>query len=207
MYQILKRCFDFFAALILFICISPLFLLLACLVRYNLGSPVFYKQVRSGKNLKSFMLIKFRTMTNDKDVNGNLLPDEQRITKFGSWLRASSLDELPELINIIKGDMSVIGPRPLPPLYNDYFTDEEMARFSVNGGLIPPESLYYDSKLSWNKQLKYEAEYARKCSLLLDIRLLISVFKTIFRRTETDYGHYVREPLSVERANMKKEEI
>lgn len=207
MYRIFKRCFDFIAAVVLFICISPLFLLLACMVRNNLGSPVFYKQVRSGKNLKPFMLIKFRTMANTKDAEGNLLPDEQRITKFGSWLRASSLDELPELINIIKGDMAVIGPRPLPPLYNDYFTEEEMARFSIDGGLIPPESLYHDSKLSWSKQLKHEAEYARKFGLLLDIRLLISVFKTIFRRTETDYGDYVREPLSVERANMKKEEI
>ena len=121
MYKYVKRAFDFFSSLILFIVISPIFLLLAILVRVNLGSPILFHQVRSGKGMKKFSIIKFRTMTNAKDKNGVLLPDEERFTKFGRWLRSSSLDELPELFNIIKGDMSVIGPRPLPPIYNDYF--------------------------------------------------------------------------------------
>lgn len=203
-YKIFKRCFDFTAALLLFICISPLFLVLAFMVRIKLGAPIFFKQARSGKGGKTFHIRKFRTMTDDRDAEGNLLPDEQRMTKFGSWLRSSSLDELPELFNIIGGDMAVIGPRPLPPSYNDYYTEYERARFKVRGGLIPPESLYFDSFVTWDKQLKYEADYANEVCMSLDLRLLISVFKTVFKRTETDYGDYVREPLSVERANMKK---
>ena len=202
-YKIFKRCFDFTAALLLFICISPLFLVLALMVRFNLGSPIFFKQTRSGKGGKTFHIRKFRTMTDDRDAEGNMLPDEQRMTKLGGWLRSTSLDELPELFNIIEGDMAVIGPRPLPPLYNDYYTEYEKSRFKVRGGLIPPESLYFDSFVTWDKQLKYEADYANEVCLSLDIRLLISVFKTIFKRTETDYGDYVREALSVERANMK----
>jgi len=156
-------------------------------------------QIRSGKNEKSFYIIKFRTMTNTTNSEGVLLPVEYRLTKFGRWLRSSSLDEIPELLNIIKGDMAVIGPRPLPPLYNDYYTDYEKNRFKVRGGLIPPESLYFDSFVTWNKQLKYEADYANELSLWLDLRVLISVFKTISKRTKTDYGKYVRESLNIER--------
>ena len=118
MYKFFKRCFDFCSAALLFIVISPLFLLLVLLVRIKLGKPVFFCQVRSGKDRKPFKMIKFRTMTNEKDGAGNFLPDEQRLTKFGHWLRSTSLDELPELINIMKGDMSVIGPRPLQPKYD-----------------------------------------------------------------------------------------
>lgn len=201
MYKIFKRCFDFFSALVLFIVISPLFLVLATLVRAKLGSPIFFKQARSGKGAKTFSIMKFRTMTDARDAEGNLLPDEQRFTKLGHWLRSTSLDELPELLNIIKGDMAVIGPRPLPPAYNDYYSDYEKSRFKVRGGLIPPESLYYDSFVTWDKQLKYEADYANSVSLKLDVKLLLSVFKTIFKRTETDYGDYVREPLNIERTN------
>lgn len=203
-YRIFKRCFDFTAALLLFICISPLFLALALMVRFKLGAPIFFKQARSGKDGKTFYIRKFRTMTNETDENGVLLPDEKRLVGFGKWLRSTSLDELPELFNIINGDMAVIGPRPLFPRYNDYFTEYEKLRFKVRGGLIPPESLYYDSFVTWDKQLKYEADYANNVSLLLDIRLLISVFKTIFKRTETDYGSYSREALDVERS--KKDE-
>jgi len=204
MYKLLKRCFDFTAALLLFIVIWPLFLFLSLMVMIKLGRPIFFKQARSGIEGKTFYIIKFRTMTNSTDSHGNLLPDEDRFTRFGKWLRSSSLDELPELFNIMKGDMAVIGPRPLPPLYNDFFTEYEKSRFKVRGGLIPPESLYFDSFVTWDKQLKYEADYANELSLSLDIRLLMSVFKTMFKRTKTEYGEYVREALNVERANMDK---
>lgn len=204
MYKLLKRCFDFTAALLLFIVICPLFLFLSLMVMIKLGRPIFFKQARSGIEGKTFYIIKFRTMTNATDSHGNLLPDEDRFTRFGKWLRSSSLDELPELFNIMKGDMAVIGPRPLPPLYNDFFTEYEKSRFKVRGGLIPPESLYFDSFVTWDKQLKYEADYANELSFSLDIRLLMSVFKTMFKRTKTDYGEYVREALNVERANMNK---
>lgn len=206
MYKCFKRTFDFTASLLLFILISPLFLVLLILVRTMLGSPILFKQVRTGLGGKTFYIRKFRTMTNATDVEGNLLPDEERMTLFGKWLRSSSLDELPELLNIINGDMAVIGPRPLPPLYNDWYTDYEKSRFKVRGGLIPPESLYFDSFVTWDKQLKDEADYANQLSLSLDVKLLISVFKTILKRTETDYGEYVREALNIERVNTNKDE-
>lgn len=200
-----KRAYDFVSALLLFIVISPVFLILMILVRVKLGSPVFFTQVRSGMNQKPFKLIKFRTMTNAVDENGELLPDEKRQTKFGGFLRSSSLDELPELLCIIKGDMSVIGPRPLPPAYDEYYTEREKKRFDVRGGLIPPDSVDRDPVISWDKQFKYEAEYAESLSLINDIRIFINVFKIIFLRGNTDYGNFVRKPLSEERKERVKE--
>lgn len=199
MYLIVKRCFDFLSSLLLLIVISPLFIILAILVRINLGSPVFFHQVRTGKRMKPFGMTKFRTMTNDTDKDGNFLPDEQRFTKFGKWLRSSSLDELPELFNIIKGDMSVIGPRPLPPAYDDYYTVEEKNRFLVRGGLVTPDSIDPSPVISWDKQLAYEADYGKNVSLAKDLKIFIGVFRILLRRTETSYGEYVREPLNVER--------
>ena len=206
MYKVFKRCFDFTSATLLFLVISPLFLVLVLLVRIKHGSPIFFRQKRTGKDFEPFMLIKFRTMTNATDSDGNLLPDNKRVTKFGLWLRNSSLDELPELINIIKGDMAVIGPRPLLPQYDDYYTERERRRFEVRGGLIPPESLYKDSFLTWDKQLEYEASYAEKLSLGLDLRILISVFKTMLKRGEEDYGGYERKTLIEEREQEKNNE-
>lgn len=154
--------------------------------------------------MKPFGMIKFRTMTNETDEEGNLLPDEQRQTRFGKWLRSSSLDELPELLNIIKGDMSVIGPRPLPPIYDDYYTEEEKKRFKVRGGLITPDSVDPNPVISWDKQLQYEADYGENVSLIKDLKIFIGVFRILLRRTETDYGEYVREALNVERKNSNK---
>lgn len=202
-YKFVKRAFDFSSALILFIAISPLFLLLMLCAWVSIGRPIFFYQERSGRNEIPFNLIKFRTMTDAKDTQGNLLPDHERLTKFGRFLRNSSLDELPELLNIIKGDMAVIGPRPLYMKYNQYFTEYERKRNLVRGGLIPPESLNYDSFLTWDKQLRCEADYAVNLSLILDVRILISVFKTLLRRNKEDYGGYARKPLDVERAGFK----
>ena len=199
LYRLFKRCFDCISASLLLLVISPVFLVLMLLVSIKHGSPIFFRQQRTGKGFKPFMLMKFRTMTNAKDAEGNLLPDNQRVTKFGLWLRNSSLDELPELINIIKGDMAVIGPRPLLPQYDDYYTEREKKRFEVRGGLIPPESLHTDSFLTWDKQLEYEADYAEKLSLSLDVKILISVFKTMLKRGEEDYGGYERKSLIEER--------
>ena len=204
MYRVFKRIFDFCAALLLFLIISPLFLVLMILARISIGSPIFFRQERAGQGQKPFYLMKFRTMTNEKDSEGNLLPDSQRLTRFGKFLRNSSLDELPELFNIIKGDMAVIGPRPLYPKYAPFYKESELARFKVRGGLIPPESMYFDSFLTWDKQLGYEADYANNISFKLDCKILISVFKTMFLRGKTDYGAYAREALDVERAEMAK---
>lgn len=198
-YNTFKRAFDLCASLVLFIIISPLFLLLMFFARFSIGSPIFFYQERSGRGEKPFKLIKFRTMTDARDENGQLLPDKERLTRFGRFLRNSSLDELPELLNIIKGDMAVIGPRPLYPRYSEYYSDYERNRFIVRGGLIPPESMYYDSFLTWDKQLKYEADYALNLSLKLDVAVLLSVFKTMLRRSKEDYGSYTRKPLDIER--------
>jgi lipopolysaccharide/colanic/teichoic acid biosynthesis glycosyltransferase len=186
------------------IIIGPVFLVLALLVRINLGSPIFFHQIRSGKDMKSFGMTKFRTMTDERDAAGNLLPDEKRSTRFGKWLRSTSLDELPELLNIIKGDMSVIGPRPLYPRYNDYFTTEEKKRFLVRGGLITPDSIDPEPIISWEKQFMYEADYAENLSLKKDLDIFVGVFRILFKRNTTNYGAYSRKPLDVERANMKK---
>lgn len=201
-YKVIKRTFDFISALLLFIAISPLFLALMICTYFSIGRPIFFRQERSGLHGKPFCLIKFRTMTDEKDPNGILLSDTGRVTRFGKFLRNSSLDELPELLNIIIGDMSVIGPRPLYMRYNEYFTEYELKRNTVRGGLIPPESLYHDSFITWDKQLKYEAEYAENISMALDIKILISVFKTILQRRTTDYGEYERKSLDEER-NIK----
>lgn len=203
MFKFVKRAFDLCSSLALFIVISPFFLILALLVRINLGSPIFFRQTRAGKDMKNFSIMKFRTMTNAKDEDGNLLPDEERFTKFGRWLRSSSLDELPELFNIINGDMSVIGPRPLPPSYNEYYKPEEMARFNVRGGLVTPDSVDMNPIITWDRQFEYEAEYGSNLSFKKDLMIFVGVFRILFKRTKTDYGEYVRLPLSVERANMK----
>ena len=205
MYKTFKRCFDFVSALLLLILISPIFILLAILVRINLGSPIFFHQTRTGKDMRPFGMTKFRTMIDKRDADGNLLPDKDRSTKFGNWLRSTSLDELPELLNIIKGDMSVIGPRPLYSKYNDYYTDEEKKRFLVRGGLVTPDSVDPDPVISWDKQFRYEADYAENLSLKKDINIFIGVFRILFKRNTTNYGAYTRKPLDVERANMKKQ--
>ena len=203
MYKFVKRAFDLCSSVALFVVISPVFIILALLVRVNLGSPIFFRQNRTGRNEKDFDMIKFRTMTNAKDAGGNLLPDEERFTKFGKWLRSSSLDELPELLNIIKGDMSVIGPRPLHPAYNDYYTKEEKKRFLVRGGLITPDCVDADPIISWDKQLEYEADYGENVSLKKDWKIFVAVFHILLGRTKTDYGEYVRPALNEERKNMK----
>lgn len=203
-FRIFKRGFDFVSALILFILFSPFFLILIILVRIKLGSPIFFVQERTGKNLKNFNLIKFRTMTNETDANGNLLPDEMRQTRFGGFLRSTSLDEIPELFCIIKGEMSVIGPRPLPPIYNDYYTDRELKRFNVRGGLIPPDSIDDSAVISWNEQFEYEVNYAENISFKNDIKIFLNVFKIIFQRRKTNYGDFVRKPLYEERKKAKR---
>ena len=136
-----KRFFDFTLSLLAIIILSPLLLILSFLVLCNMGAPILFKQKRVGKNEKIFTMYKFRTMNNKKDADGNLLPDDQRVTKFGKFLRSTSLDELPELFNILKGDLSIIGPRPLLVEYLPYYTEEERHRHDVRGGLTVPEVL------------------------------------------------------------------
>ncbi len=203
MFRLFKRAFDVVASFLLLIVISPLFAGLILAVRIKLGTPVFYRQTRSGKNRRPFVLIKFRTMTDEKDAQGNLLPDEKRLTGFGHWLRSTSLDELPELLNIIKGDMSVIGPRPLPPVYDSFYTPRELKRFEVRGGLISPESVDKNPFISWDEQLEYDVRYVENFSFKEDVYVFFNVFQMLFSRYDGDLGGWTREALNVERINNK----
>lgn len=200
MYKIFKRCFDLTSSILLLAVIFPLLVVLAVIVRFNLGAPIFFQQERAGKGMRPFKLIKFRTMSNATDSDGKLLPDRDRVTRFGKFLRSTSLDELPELINIIKGDMSVIGPRPLPMRYNNYYKDDEKDRFDVRMGLVTPDSVDSEPIISWDKQFEYEANYARNLSFIIDCKIVIGVFRILLKRNKTNYGGYERMPLDVERA-------
>ena len=204
MYRYIKRIIDFVLSLFGIVSLIPIYLVLIVVIRFKLGSPIFFIQERSTLNGRSFSLLKFRTMTNKTDSDGNLLPDEQRKTSFGSWLRSTSLDELPELWNIIKGDMSIIGPRPMPSKYNMYFSEYEKNRFNVRGGLLSLEALKDNPKPSWDEQLRWEAEYGENYSFFIDLKILFLTFKLLIRRKKENYGEYVRKPLFVERCGMKK---
>ena len=202
MYKLFKRVLDFISALRLLVLISPLFLVLMALVCVKLAAPIFFKQERVTKDLHRFYIMKFRTRTDARDAEGRPLPDEQRMTPFGSFLRSTSLDELPELLNIIKGDMSVIGPRPLPPVYDAFYTDSEKTGFRVRGSLILPDSVADSAIVSWDTQLKYEAAYGQDPTFKKDAVIFINAFKILFFRQNTDCGEFVREPLNVERSYM-----
>ena len=145
----IKRLLDIVLSLIAIIVLSPVYLIVAIVVRIQMGSPVLFSQDRIGKDEKVFKLYKFRSMTNETDENGKLLPEEKRLTKFGLTLRSTSLDELPELFSILKGDMSIVGPRPLPTYYGPYYYPEERKRHRVRGGLIPPDGLSKQTTPEW----------------------------------------------------------
>lgn len=174
-----KRILDFLLALIGIVILSPLFLVLAVLVRTKLGSPVFFKQERPGKNEKVFTLCKFRTMTDKRDENGNLLPDNIRLTKFGKILRATSLDELPELLNILTGDMSIIGPRPLLVSYLPYYTEEEKLRHTVRPGLTGLAQVSGRNFIDWDSRFKKDVEYVRNLSFGMDMKVLWLTVRTV----------------------------
>lgn len=171
-----KRMLDFILSLIALIILSPILLIVAILVRIKLGNPIIFKQQRPGKNEKIFTLYKFRTMTDKKDENGNLLPDSERLTKFGKLLRSTSLDELPELINILKGDMAIVGPRPLLVKYLPYYTEEEKHRHDVRPGLTGLAQICGRNNLDWNERFEMDLKYVNSVSFKED---LIIIFKTI----------------------------
>ncbi|MBE5737096.1 MAG: sugar transferase [Clostridiales bacterium] len=200
-----KRFFDFILSFVAIIVLSPIFIILSFLVLCNVGAPIFFKQKRVGKNEKVFTMYKFRTMSNKKDKDGKLLPDNQRVTRFGRFLRSTSLDELPELFNILKGDLSIIGPRPLLVEYLPYYTQEERHRHDVRGGLTVPEVLHDNVTPTWEEQFSYEVDYAKNLTLWLDIKILFYTIRILFKRIKEDYGSEVRKPLSEERKDWLNE--
>lgn len=173
MYKIFfKRFLDFILSLIAIILLSPIYLIITILVRVKLGSPVIFTQERPGKDEKIFKMYKFRSMTSETDEEGNLLPDEVRLTSFGKKLRATSLDELPELFNILKGDMSFVGPRPLLVKYLPLYSKEQQHRHDVRPGLTGLAQVTGRNALTWEEKFKKDVFYTEHCDFLLDVQII-----------------------------------
>lgn len=180
----IKRILDFSLSLLALIVLSPVLLILTVLGAVKMKGNPFFTQQRPGKNEKIFKLIKFRSMTCETDKNGRLLPDEQRLTRYGKLLRATSLDELPELINILKGDMSIVGPRPLLPEYLPWYTEEENRRHSIRPGLTGWAQVNGRNNLEWDYRLQMDVEYVDSVSLWFDIRILFLTVKKVLCRSD-----------------------
>lgn len=206
--RFIKRFIDVFLCSIALVCFCWLYAIIAILVRVKLGSPVLFSQERPGKGEKIFRLYKFRSMTDERDSEGNLLPDDVRLTKFGKFLRSTSFDELPELFNIIKGDMSIIGPRPLLVRYLPYYTEEEHHRHDVRPGLTGLAQVKGRNFITWEETFQYDLEYANHCSFVMDAKIFIgTVLKVLAHAdisdatqgTEDSSGRKVHDALDIER--------
>ena len=180
----IKRPLDFFCALLAIVVLSPIMLVIALLVRIKLGSPVIFKQKRPGLNEKIFTMYKFRTMTDEKDENGKLLPDEIRLTKFGNMLRHTSLDELPEVFNIVRGEMTLVGPRP--QLIRDlvFMTDEQRMRHTAKPGLSGLAQVNGRNDISWEEKLNWDLKYIEKVSFLGDVKIIFQTVMKAFVKQE-----------------------
>ena len=177
----IKRLFDILISFSVLLIFSPILLIVALMVRVNLGAPVIFKQARPGKDEKIFYMYKFRSMSDVRDEAGNLLPDSERLTKFGRILRGSSLDELPELFCILKGDMSLIGPRPLTVAYLPYYTEKERLRHSVRPGLTGLAQVNGRNNLSWEERFAYDIKYVKNISLKMDISILLKTVGKVLK--------------------------
>lgn len=178
----IKRCLDFLLSLCGIIVLSPVLLVVAVLVRVKLGSPVLFRQERPGRHEKIFTLYKFRTMTDERDEDGNLLPDDRRLTGFGKMLRSTSLDELPELFNILKGDMSVIGPRPLLVRYLPRYNDFQRQRHNVRPGLTGLAQINGRNAITWEEKFAYDVEYVNHLTFAMDVRIFIGTIRAVLKR-------------------------
>ncbi len=194
MQQRIKRIFDFMIALIGIIIASPILLIVAVLVRLNLGAPILFRQQRVGLHGEVFEMMKFRTMKDAKDANGNLLPDEERLTKFGQFLRQSSLDELPELFNVLKGDMSLVGPRPLLVEYLPLYSKEQMRRHEVRPGITGYAQINGRNNISWAKKFELDVYYVDNYRLSLDFKILTQTVGKVLKQSDiSQEGHVTVE--------------
>lgn len=196
----IKRMLDFILSLMAIIILSPVLIVVTILVRTKLGSPVIFKQKRPGKDENIFTLYKFRTMTDERDEEGNLLPDDIRLTKFGKLLRSTSLDELPELFNILKGDMAIVGPRPQLVRDMVFMTDTQRKRHSVRQGLTGLAQINGRNNISWEEKINYDLKYIQNITFLNDIRIIIKTILKVFKKedistdgmeTAEDLGDYL----------------
>lgn len=199
----IKRLLDIFLSLIGLIVFSPIIAIVSWKIHRSLGSPVFFRQVRPGKDCIPFEMIKFRTMKNSLDAMGNQLPDSERMTNFGNFLRSTSLDELPELWNVIKGQMSIVGPRPLLMKYLPYYTEQELKRHLLRPGLTGLAQINGRNTASWEKRFELDVWYVENQSLALDIKIITKTIKKILKREDvvTDPCS-VMEDLDVERSSQ-----
>lgn len=191
--RLIKRPLDCLLALCALLVLSPVFLVLCILVKTKLGSPIYFEQDRPGKNEEIFKLKKFRSMTEDRDVNGRLLSDDVRLTKFGRFLRSTSLDELPELFNIIRGDMALIGPRPLLVEYLPFYTEEERHRHDVRPGLTGWAQINGRNAInSWEERFQYDLEYVNHVSFAMDLKIFFLTFYKVFKRADIQVGSEIK---------------
>ena len=198
-----KRFFDFWISLIAFICISPILLVITVWLHFaNKGAGAFFFQERPGKDAKIFKVIKFKTMTDERDAEGNLLPDVQRLTKVGRMVRSTSIDELPQLINVLKGDMALIGPRPLLVRYLPYYTEREQLRHTVRPGITGWAQIHGRNLISWDDKLEYDAYYAEHVSLWLDIKIFFMTIVKVLKR-EGAVADKKENYFDIERQNAK----
>ena len=180
-----KRLFDFTIALVALLCIGWFLIIIAIWLHFaNKGAGAFFYQDRPGKDEKIFKVIKFKSMTDERDAEGNLLPDKDRITSVGKFVRKTSIDELPQLINVLKGDMALIGPRPLLVRYLPYYTEREQLRHTVRPGISGLAQCMGRKSITWAEKLHYDVEYTEKLSLLLDIKILWTTFVKVFKRED-----------------------
>lgn len=178
----IKRILDIILSFLALVILSPLLILTAFLIRIKLGTPVFFKQLRPGKNEKIFGILKFRTMTDAKDENGNLLPDEIRLTRFGQFLRSTSIDELPELLNILNGDMSIVGPRPLLVQYLERYNEEQKHRHDVKPGLTGLAQVNGRNGITWEEKIHYDLEYVKNITFYGDCKIIFQTVMKVFGR-------------------------
>ena len=178
----IKRILDIILSFLALVILSPLLILTAFLIRIKLGAPVFFTQLRPGKNEKIFGILKFRTMTDAKDENGNLLPDEIRLTRFGQFLRSTSIDELPELLNILNGDMSIVGPRPLLVQYLERYNEEQKHRHDVKPGLTGLAQVNGRNGITWEEKFHYDLEYVKNITFYGDCKIIFQTVMKVFGR-------------------------
>lgn len=194
LHLMLKRMMDICGSIIGIIILSPVYLIVAILVHRNLGSPIIFRQKRPGKNGKVFEMLKFRSMLYKTDKNGEVLPDKKRLTSFGMKLRSTSLDELPELFNVLKGDMSLVGPRPLLVEYLKLYSKEQNKRHNMKPGITGLAQINGRNSISWSERLKYDVEYVDNFNILLDIKILfITIYKVIKREGISQEGNATME--------------
>ncbi|KYH14178.1 sugar transferase [Staphylococcus kloosii] len=185
-----KRALDIIISVLGLTLTSPIIIIFAVLIRLNMGKPVFYKQIRPGKNEVPFTLIKFRTMTNQQDLNGVLLPDELRKTRLGSFIRSTSIDELPQLYNVLKGDLSIVGPRPLLMEYLTLYNAKQRLRHVVKPGITGLAQIKGRNALSWEHKFKYDVWYVRNQSMKLDLYIIfMTIIKVVLRKNVNAQNH------------------